>query len=239
MKKAFTLAEIMIVLTIIGILTAILMPIALHSAPDEKVMKFKKGNNTLGTVIRELVNSDKYYLNGDLGIKPDGTAVDGTHDGDTTYFCQTFADIVSTKSVNCFDNDSGIGGWVDMAANYENYDKYIYGSNNLDAFCISASIKVGEEIKTTDDIVFYQVNPYYQFGYIWKGARLYGGYLDKNKFSRVYKILCMDIDGLGKNSTNSNCDNECPFGYGLREDGKIIAGARAQEWLQKSIQQGE
>ena len=49
----------------------------------------------------------------------------------------------------------------------------------------------------------------------------------------------MDIDGLGKNSTNSNCDNECPFGYGLREDGKIIAGARAQQWLQKSIQQGE
>jgi len=33
-KKAFTLAEIMIVLTIIGVLTAILLPIANHSRPD-------------------------------------------------------------------------------------------------------------------------------------------------------------------------------------------------------------
>ena len=105
MKKAFTLAEIMIVLTIIGILTAILLPIAINSAPDENVMKFKKGNNTLGTVIRELVNSDKYYANGDLGIRADGTLIDGTHDGDNTYFCETFADVVSTKSVNCKDEE--------------------------------------------------------------------------------------------------------------------------------------
>ena len=66
MKKAFTLAEIMIVLTIIGVLTAILLPIANHSRPDEAVMKFKKADTTLKNVIRELVNSDKYYLNGDL-----------------------------------------------------------------------------------------------------------------------------------------------------------------------------
>ena len=39
-KKAFTLAEIMIVLVIIGVLSAILLPVAIHSAPDENVMKF-------------------------------------------------------------------------------------------------------------------------------------------------------------------------------------------------------
>ena len=38
-QKAFTLAEILIVLTVIGILTAILMPIAIQSAPDENVLK--------------------------------------------------------------------------------------------------------------------------------------------------------------------------------------------------------
>ena len=43
--RGFTLAEIMIVLAIVGVLTAILLPVAINSAPNENVMKFKKGNN--------------------------------------------------------------------------------------------------------------------------------------------------------------------------------------------------
>ena len=46
MKKGFTLAEILIVLVIIGVLTMILLPVAFQSSPDEQVMKFKKGYNT-------------------------------------------------------------------------------------------------------------------------------------------------------------------------------------------------
>ena len=94
-KRAFTLAEIMIVLTVIGILTAILMPIAFQSAPDENIMKFKKANSTLGTVVRELANSDKYFVE-HFGKKPDGTTIT-----DTLYFCNAFADIVSAKSAGC------------------------------------------------------------------------------------------------------------------------------------------
>ena len=45
----------------------------------------------------------------------------------------------------------------------------------------------------------------------------------------MYKVFCMDIDGLN--------NDEDPFGYGIRVDGKIILGARAQEWLEKSIQE--
>ena len=41
----------------------------------------------------------------------------------------------------------------------------------------------------------------------------------------------MDIDGIG--------EGEDPFGYGIRVDGKVSPGARAQEWLQKSIQKGD
>ena len=56
-KHAFTMAEIMVVLGVIGVLTAVLLPVAFNSAPDEEVMKFKKGNKVLTDVIRELVNS--------------------------------------------------------------------------------------------------------------------------------------------------------------------------------------
>ena len=57
----------MIVLSVIGVLTAILLPVARMSMPDESLIKFGKAHNTLGTVIRELVNGDKYYSEGDLG----------------------------------------------------------------------------------------------------------------------------------------------------------------------------
>ncbi len=61
-------------------------------------MKFKKADAQLYDVINQLVTSDKYYLNGDLGIKPDGTIIDGTHTGDYTYFCNTIADLVDQKA---------------------------------------------------------------------------------------------------------------------------------------------
>ena len=41
-KKAFTLAEVMVTLTVIGIITSIIIPVAIHSKPDENIMKFKK-----------------------------------------------------------------------------------------------------------------------------------------------------------------------------------------------------
>lgn len=86
----------MIVLSVIGILSAILLPVALHSMPNDNLMKFKKAHNTLGTVIKELVTSDKYYK-----------------DGDYKYFCNTFADMLNTKQINCSESTEGVyGGWV-------------------------------------------------------------------------------------------------------------------------------
>ena len=45
----------------------------------------------------------------------------------------------------------------------------------------------------------------------------------------------MGIDGTPENATSDDCVNECPFGYGLRADEKILAGARAQEWLERDV----
>ena len=265
MKKAFTLAEIMIVLVIIGVLSAILLPVAIHSVPDENIMKFKKGNNTIGTVIRELVNSDQYYANGDLGMKPDGTLIDGTHDGDNTYFCQTFADVVSTKEVNCSEENvtsttiTMYNAILNVGDIYQSIDT---AKSSADSACLEAQKKIGAELITTDDISYYQTAPNYVFGIKWKtslsfsadntcndlppefidgkyvcdNARLFSGpdkiwHTDKNGFDRVYKIFCMDVDGINK--------GEDPFGYGIRADGKIFTGARADEWLKKSIQKGD
>ena len=250
---AFTLAEIMIVLVVIGIITAILFPIAIHSAPDENVMKFKKGHNTLGTVIRELVNSDEYYLNGDLGIKANGDLVDGRHDGDNTYFCETFADMVSVKKKNCSEEVINVElQQFIQQGQYDDTNMTALYEGVADNACKALAGKIKEEIVLTDGIVFYQTAPNVPFGinYFDQQAsrnpdesnfcpnetdpcakdRLFH-MTDNNGFVRIYKTFCMDVDGINK--------GEDPFGYGIRVDGKIFADRRAMEWLNKSVQKGE
>lgn len=252
MKKAFTLAEIMIVLSVIGILTAILLPVARNATPNEAVLKFKKANTNLGNVIRELASSGQYYLEGDLGTKPDGTLVDSK-----TYLCKTIADIMNVKTQNCSETTS-ITEEAYQITQIGEYAGLSYGTlagakSQLDTACKAVAPTVKAEITTADDVVYYQGSPATHFGITvqdhatQRGAaattdteRLFGGhYVDDDGMDRIYKIFCIDIDGIPSNATKTSCVNECPFGYGIRADGKILLGARADEWLKKSIQEKE
>ena len=262
--KAFTLAEIMIVLTVIGVLTAILLPVAIQSSPDENVMKFKKGNATLGKVISELVNNEKYYADGDLGKRPNGDLIDGYHSGDITYFCQSFSDLISIREQNCLTASSGnYEGFIHLNANGSDsiydfggkVDKFFNGDSSakkaLDTICLNSKMKA--EITTVDNISYYQSQPECVFGIsradekfynkdsvsedeLKRGManRLFGnktGYINVGNFDEIYKVFCMDVDEIDK--------GEDPFGYGIRADGKILTGARADEWINKSLQKGE
>ena len=264
----FTLAEIMIVLTVIGILTAVLIPIAFNSAPDENLMKFKKGHNILYTAIKDLVNSDQYYMNGDLGLKPDGlligefwSAQEGSKDD--KYFCQTFADVISTKSANCYIANTWDNGTCDLrnscvfdTSNPSTIKVHITdemlnsAKKQLDLRCKNSADdnnnnstlpNLQKQILTTDDITFYETNPRSTFGFHktinGEKIRRYNAagkfpalYSDDGGFDAIYKIFCMDVDEINK--------DEDPFGYGIRADGKIMNGARAEEWLNKSLHKG-
>ena len=259
-EKAFTLAEIMVALVVIGVITSILLPVAFNNLPNENVMKFKKGNATLAKVVNELVMSDRYYKDGDLGVKADGEVVNGKHEGDYKYFCSTFADVVQVKKLECGEFADGIEGHTyflvaKVFGTLEQAMKYI------DAVCKAIEKNTKEEIVTSDNIYFYQTNAKSPFGISYKqnqqffqgsqdcltgnfeapyckeDARLYSSpngpiyFQDENGMDRVYKAFCIDVDGIGK--------GEDPFGYGIRADGKIILGARAQEWLNKNIQDKE
>ena len=225
MKKfAFTLAEVMIVLTVIGVLTAILLPVARQNMPDEDLMRFKKAHNTLGTVIRELVTSDKYYIDGDLSVKADNSDVN------STYLCETMTEVLNVKEKNCTEYSEYDGSYVDW--NWE-FDKYAH----LDNSCLASLLSVtSPQFLTSDNVAWWEVSSFAHFATYHKTAtdkRLFKDVLDSNNFVRVYKIFCIDVDGIPAGATNTNCVNECPFGYAIRYDGKIIAGARAQEWLER------
>ena len=266
MKKAFTLAEIMIVLTVIAVLTAILLPSARNAMPSEKIMKFKKGHNTLYTAIGELVNSDKYYLDGDLGQRVGSIQIE-----DRKYFCQTFSDVINAKFIECSDKDvllftsmyayySGCGS--DGAWNYPfecsgaeiSSSQYQTVKRVLDTACKTSLYSrgvSGKQIVSQDSIWYFDAGPSSTFGSLHSNVE-YGAsevrvfsppsqypptFYDSNGMDVEYKIFCMDIDGVAENSTTDDCINECPFGYGIRADGKILNGARADEWLAKSIQE--
>ena len=224
-KKAFTLAEIMIVLSVVGILTAILLPVAFQSAPDENALKFKKANSILGTAIREMVNSDKYYKGGDLGIKPDGSEVQ------VEYFCSTLAEILSTKQINCRDTINNTYAYFD----YEDKDMDI---TPIDTACKETQPEKDEDadIVTVDGVIWYESSPGTTFAdKDGEDKRIFSApdsttptYADEFGFDSLYKIVCIDVDGLNA--------GEDPFGYGIRADGKILNGPRANEWINKSVQ---
>jgi len=272
MKKfGFTLAEIMIVLTIIGVLTMILLPIANHSRPDENVMKFKKADTTLKNVIKELVTSDKYYCNGDLAIKNDcKTYVDVTYDEETggdTYFCNTIADLLSVKENKCRkSNSTGSPFGAYMLSNADpntvqasqipikitvTEETIKKSQEQFDKSCKISAARHGAEIITPDNVSYFQVSNRASFSFCGNlsydsSCRFYSppdkfpaNIGDQNGFDIVYKVYCIDVDGIPDNATETDCVNECPFGYGIRADGKIMPGARAAEWLEKGFQKGK
>ena len=120
------------------------------------------------------------------------------------------------------------------------------GAQALDTMCKNSKPEV--EIVFSDGTMFYQLEPECTYG-INRGnvknaiymdeadknrsadKRLFNnsGYWNSNNlFDSIYKVFCFEI------KTN-NKDME-PFGIGIRADGKILNGARVNEWLNKSIQ---
>ncbi len=253
-KHAFTLAEVLITLTVIGIITAVIIPVAIHSKPDKNLIKFKKGNITLYQVISTLVNSDKYYLDGDMKYRYDGVKLLGSNIEHVTYFYKAFSDVVSTKHVNCYENG--------MQHNDGNLAKFMYDENckplidyssSASESCKANAINSKEKdnlIVTTDGITFYDMEPNLTFNNLdaWylDGCNNQDGSVSSGCIpdslecfgtTRIGKIFCMDIDGIPEKGSK-NCDDIkdiCPFAYIIRHDGRILPDYRTQQWIEKSI----
>jgi len=232
----FTLTEILIVLVIIGVLTAILMPVAFQSAPDENVLKFKKAVNTLTVAVRELANSDKYFANGDFGYRFDGVLLrddGGVRNG--CYFMESLTDLITVKTKHCSDTYNplfGIHQWCQKDIET--------GKKKADELCIKTLQPMAHttdfvyKFTTPDNVLFYGLNV--SFGETFSGnRRQIDDCKDSNGFSNAYATVCIDVDGIPDSASEDDCVNECPFAVGVRYDGKILLGERADEWMNKSL----
>lgn len=257
--KGFTIAETMLALIIIGTLIAIMIPMALKTKPDENLIKLKKANETLQQAVNTLITEDKYYIQGDLGLKPNGEVLDGNNadrDEYCEYFCRTLADVLSTKTVNCKSNCTigENGSWTTANVKFDSisgtYPKTKEVTNDtiqgakaqFDNICKTEAPTIGAEIVTVDGITFFGARPKTTFGFqMTSGGKKYrifsppesypANYGDQRGFDINYKVYCIDVDGIPDDATSADCKNECPFGYGIRADGKVLPGARADEWI--------
>ena len=60
-RKGFTLTEMMIALAILGVLTALVLPMINGNAPSRNRMMMKKAYYTIEDVVRSLINDEEYY----------------------------------------------------------------------------------------------------------------------------------------------------------------------------------
>lgn len=237
-KKGFTLAELMIVLAVLAVIAAVLMPTVFNSMPDENKLKFKKGYYTLKRTIDQMVNSDNYsQTKGEFGkvLENDDTNCPFEGGGDVTsadckrYFCIQFSEMLNSTSTQCdnFKNENGLTtdkfDTTDISGVVTAEDGTVTASA-LDTACSGFPAKDLSDVNVaTQDGVYWSV-PSESFSgdsSSDQAKTLTGVY---SKIPAYYAVLCMDVDGHG---------GEDAFAFGIRRDGKVIAGARAKAWLQE------
>ncbi len=202
MKRAFTTAEMLITLMVLGIIAAILIPSLMNAAPDKNLAKFRKAYNTVQKVITQLTNNGLIYPKGTFNSFP----VSITTSADkTSYFCKQFADQLTVSgSVNCTSTSAATTSHL----TYTNSASL----TTMDTYCTKRTSN-NYAFKTADNIVWWGMYDDFSTSVINSGIET------------SYVVLCFDVD---------TADDEIePFSFGIRADGKVLPGARAQEWLEK------
>lgn len=68
--KGFTLSELMVAITVLGVLCATVLPAVMNNNPNQNKMMMKKAYYTFSEVISEVINDTRYYPDVD-GVCPD------------------------------------------------------------------------------------------------------------------------------------------------------------------------
>ncbi len=226
--KGFTLAELMIVLAVLAVIAAVLMPTVFNSMPDENRLKFKKGYYTLKRTIDALVNSDAYQNTGGKFVelldstddKPTFAGVLEDGDDGSKYFCVQFSEMLNSTETQCEQYLDTLKSGV-IATNFE---ATTFSGGDIDSKCADVFLQGSNEtvnIKTQDGI--YWAMPLDNFSGV-KNSNQMKNITNYNTIPAYYAVICMDVDGKG---------GEKSYGFGIRRDGKVVAGQRAKELLKE------
>lgn len=118
-KKAFTLAELTVALSIVGVLAAIVIPAVHNMAPNKEMIMFKKAYGEFTRISSEMVNNDDLYPESYDGQQEGFSATSsvtfrGVTASGSTKFCKLFsahASIKETISTCNFITNDGVQ-WI-------------------------------------------------------------------------------------------------------------------------------
>lgn len=108
-NRAFTLAEVMVTMVILGILASILMPIVKDMYPDKNKVMFRKAYYVVERMVYELVNDEDLYpssegksgLDNTVSVTYLGATFGGNSAGTAKpKFCKLFAAKVNVSDIN-------------------------------------------------------------------------------------------------------------------------------------------
>lgn len=252
LKNAFTLAEVMIVFTVIGILTAILIPTLLTNSPDKEKLKAQKAYNTITRAVEDLLNNGVYSeYDGTLVSTP---FIKGNEEKDSKariqFFCNQLVDHLNVTGVNCnFDNisnnitprtesscdNNGSESKFVIDATYQTeYPVCLNLSENNDFFDYGSITKTLDSLRTNFFDEYSDINnqiPQDKFNFKTNDGVLWALQLTNFAHNNIVTLHGVSVPGFHSLACFNTADGaglENTYCLAIRKDGKIIPDTSLQ-----------
>lgn len=121
-KKAFTLAEVLLAITIIGVLASILIPSLQNATPKSNRIAFKKAYYALSKAVNNMINDEENYPSDMMGTSYDNASLKvprgfnyttATSNGSVNKFCYFLTQQLNTAGdVYCPPSTGGSSSWA-------------------------------------------------------------------------------------------------------------------------------
>lgn len=261
--KAFTVAELVIVIAVLGIISATVAMSSIKSAPNDKLLKFRKAHMMLTKGVEELSGNKVFYTQGDFSKKADGSIVPHLKQDGIDYFCDTLSTMLAAEKVNCagikstpysfyeYQEDNKGKITPDCASTKNPKALDMECSCNLIKHLLNGDFPYRSKIVNADNITFafplgvdfYNISQKAEEGGTCFGSDIF------------YQPVCVSLEEFNMDINNDSsvdeldyfaCEkalresedyekilNYTPFAYGVRRDGKIILGEKTQQWLKR------
>lgn len=229
----------MIVFTVIGVLTAILVPALFTASPDQEKLRAKKAYNTLTRAVESLTNAGPYDANDGKLVS---TSFSTDKDERNSFFCNNLAEILNVKSVDCTidDTNEGIANTDKCIAFTSDSTRKRLCLEESDTQNVPDTQKLQDALDASCLASFYADDkPKGEYNFVTSDGIMWG--IQRTDFSNetmitlnainspaFYNLICIDVD--------SHNSPEYVYGAGIRRDGKILVGTKLQEIISEDYE---